>query len=1523
MAPHQIFFASDARRRVSAERSPLLSALATYLSTSLVQCRLRNPWDTEVVGELLEGTLLFADISGFTTLSEQLAPHGKEGAEELTFVLNAFFDRMIDIIAAHNGDVLQFGGDALVIVFGALPVAAGTDQQAHNQPPQREVARGTGFQPVTERDPELPGKMPVPPAVHSRFAGAALDAVRCGLHMQSAMHKFEQLVTSVGTFRLGMSIGVHHGRFLLASAGSWNGHLQQVVLGKTLNRLLKVESLADRGDVLVSAAARRLLRKRVPLEKQWNGCFRVVAPPSSIQPARPTDQRFPSAFEQLDQVESPTALEMASRYLIPAVYRRIAEDPAGYANEGEHRFIATMFVNFSGMGEVMRRFGNGRIPEVVHYLDAYLAGMTQIIVGHGGALARVSADVHGDKLLVLFGAPVAIENPEQRALRCALEMNRRVQELNAASPVALEQRIGIASGSAFCGNVGSDRRREYTVIADQANTAARLAVQGDAFEILVSRSVWHKAHESFRFRRQGPVRLRGKQHADEVYQLLAPRERPLPGPHWKRRLVGRGAQRREFRGIVDQVLKGKGQVLVVSGEAGIGKSRLVQQFVARCRAAGMTGLVGHCDPYGSSVPYFPWGQVLRRLLGIGRQDLAELTSHKLEARLADFSSELAAWAPLLGTMMGASFADNEHTSGLTPRQRKEKVFSLCLELLRMRARSTPIVLVLEDIHWLDPLSKELLDYLSEGLLDEPVLILAAHRPDPELAEWSTKGYVSRFELAPLSKKHTLEMLESLTGTRTVPGQLARLIHEKTQGNPLYVEEIVRALLEAKHLVWDQATDHYDFAQDAPVVDMPSTIQNLIQARVDRLSEEQRRILQFASVFGRTFPRDALRSVLPSRLSTENFEASLEELARLELIAPDHACAGHPDAFQHTLVQEVVYESLSYARRREIHRAIGEQMEQAAQGRIEENCDLLARHFDLGRVRDKAVKYLMMAGDRARRACANTEAADYFQRALMHLRALGDAREPQVLAQLLEDLADVQSLRGNYPAAVQHYQEALVRAEGPVAHARLEGKIGGVAYRQGQPRAGIEHLELGLRHLGIHAPRTRWQVRGSLLCQILVQAAHTLLPRLCVRQRGGNREAARAAIEIYETLSRISFEFDLEKTLDAHLRQLNLCESMPGSPEMAQTYSSHGIVCGIVPLFGRAIRYQQQGLAIREARRDRWGIAQSSNFMGICHYWRGQWDEALACLERSRQILHEVGDRWESEVTYLILSFIYLRRGELEQAAQHARTCLDLSQRAADPQGMGWALGALAEARSRQGKLEDALAHTLIALDCSEQAQDRMYVAVLRRVLGEVRLRMGHAEQAVEQMRSSVQQIQDYRLRHEYVLGAYAGLAESSLAVLPSIRDTATRNAALKQIGKLCRQAVGKASKFTNWLGAAYRVSALYEWAAGHPQKAARCFERSVETSRRLGSRYELAATYFDMARFLLESGRPGARDCIDQAKRVFEQCGAALDRDRVAALGAQLTADAEPLCHAQVPVHTGGRTSITTNSIAHLGETPR
>jgi tetratricopeptide (TPR) repeat protein len=277
---------------------------------------------------------------------------------------------------------------------------------------------------------------------------------------------------------------------------------------------------------------------------------------------------------------------------------------------------------------------------------------------------------------------------------------------------------------------------------------------------------------------------------------------------------------------------------------------------------------------------------------------------------------------------------------------------------------------------------------------------------------------------------------------------------------------------------------------------------------------------------------------------------------------------------------------------------------------------------------------------------------------------------------------------------------------------------------------------------------------------------------------------------------------------------------------------------------------------------------------------GRYEEAIARLERSLEIFREVGDRWETQLTHLILAYVYLRRGELQKAVQHALTSLDLSRRAEDAQGMGWAHGALAEAYNRQGRLEDALVHGRRSLAYSEQAHDRMYLAVARRILGGIHLRLGDTGQAIEELRGSLRQIDAYRLRHEFVMGTYPGLAEALLVA----RTDRNEASPLRPIRRLCRRGVGQASKFPNWLGHAYRVAALCEWAADRPRQARRYFQRSIESARALAAEYDLATTYFDWGRFLFQSGDAAAAASLEEARWLFEKCGASFDLQRTESL---------------------------------------
>jgi class 3 adenylate cyclase/tetratricopeptide (TPR) repeat protein len=1425
------------------------SSIKPYLSDALIKLRLHASADQRAIGAFCEGTLLFADITGFTALSERLASVGREGDEELTARLNEYFEAMVEVIAAHGGDVLQFGGDSLLVLFAETQLAADTAGSVSIDAPCNR---------------------------------AAVSAVACALAMQEVMHRFQRITTSYGEFQLSMRIALHRGDLLLGSAGLADGQSQQIFVGPAVRRLAQIEGLAQAGQVLVSGEVGRQLVGYVALS-ECNGCFRVdgtrneLISNDGVVPAPPA---LPTADCLAVDAEREVSLVSC---LIPAVYRRLVDAGQSAQDVGEHRYVTTMFVHFAGASPA----APSTADEAIRPLDLYLSAMGKIIHRHGGTLARVSADSAGERLLIFFGAPLAVERPEQRAMRCALEMNRRLSFVISQHDSPIEQRIAITSGSAFCGNVGARRRREYTVIGDHVNAACRLMGTAAPGEILVSASVRRASQGSFRFRRRQPLRLRGIEQPVQVHQLLAERIARSGGKRAQLTLVGRQSECTRLSRLIQRTLDGSQQIALLFGEPGVGKSRLVEEIGQRCSSRGMLRLIGQCDPYGGRIAYLPWAQILSQALGLASP--AEMTADVFVQRLAAAEStmpidcKLAAWSPLLGSVLGLAVAENEHTSGLEPRQRKEKLLGLCVDIVRSLCRRAPLVLVIEDMQWMDAPSRELLDHVVAATTDCPLFLLGAQRSGFEAGYDPLLARAERIELGPLDLQATVEMLQVVLGSVSVSDELVQLVHEKTRGNPLFVEELLRALIDARHLVKDEVTQSFRFAPTRDTTELPGTVANLILSRVDQLGEEPRRVIQIASIFGRSFRCDALHAALQFHVTPARFEATLREMATLDLIVEESKNPQPSYAFRHALVQEVVYESVAFSRRRLAHGVIGDVLERKLGVQAGASCEQLARHFDLAKSHDKAIHYLLLAGRKSKSVLANDAAADSFQRALDHFGDLpADKQDARVRLELLEELGDVHSLAGNYPDAMRSYSGCLEVADESVCRARLRGKLGGVAYRQGQPKLGIEHLDLGLAQLGIAVPHSRGQVYRSLFKQTAIQAAHTLLPALFVRERLRDLPATSAAIEIYESLSRICYESDLARTLDAHLRQLNVCEAIPGSEQMAQTYSSHGIVCGTIPLFRRALAYQRRGLEIRKSQSNRWGCAQSLNFMGISLYWMGRYRESLDCLLQSAEIFRDVGDRWESQVTYLILAFVKLRQGELAAALAHGQTCLELGQRADDAQGIGWALGALAEIANQQGQLADALNYAERALVSSRQAQDHMYLAVIRRTMAKIHLRMGQIPAAMQDASRSLQLIKRHRLRHEYVRGAASTMAEAYLAARESTDTGRSPDAApsLKEIGKLAGQGVRQAGKYHNWLPYAYRVTGQFEWSAGRPSAAQRFFSRGVESATALGSEYELAMLHFDQAR-CGPADSPAARRSLLEAKRLFEKCGAGFDLRQV------------------------------------------
>lgn len=961
--------------------SPDLQNISAYLPHTILRARVQDPSLPRVRGGFAEGAVLFADISGFTAMSERLSQLGKAGAEEVTAILNRCFTALLDTLYTHGGDLFKFGGDAL-----------------------------TAFFPGDERQ--------------------AAVAVQTALRMQEAMRAFQETLTSAGTFRLEMRVGINWGRVFLAEAGS-ERRLEIVLSGSVVNRTAAAEAAAEAGEVAVTAETFALLGEGFAAEPVDGGFCRIARQRQET----PIRLAAPVAID-ICALGRAGGIELLRSYLVQGLYEKLLAQPAEV--EGEHRWVTVLFIHFWGIDY-------DRDPGATEKLTRYIALVEETAYRYGGVLNKSDIYTHGDKLMILFGAPFAHENDEERTIRCALDI--RAESLG----FDLHHRFGINAGYVFAGVVGSSLRKEYTVMGDTVNLAARVMALAAEGQIAVSEAVQRKTAAQFSLQFLGKRSVKGKAAAIPVYEvgaLLEQRTRPVQE---KRRLVGRENERELLRSAAHQALSGESQLLVLVGEAGIGKSCLAEDLLDHCRVQGMQVFAAECPFYGAYVPYSPWAEILKGLLGIHESNPAEAKRERLVQGMTAATAHLVPWAPVLGEILGISLPDTPLTISLEPGQRKARVFEVVLDLVRHRAAQAPLVLLLEDIHWMDDLSRELLDDLVQTIRGLPLLVIALSRPDPRLAELNALEQVIVVHLSELADEAVRDLIVSLLPLPEIPPPLCDLILVKSQGNPFFIEEVIRTLT-ATGLIREQGGVPR-ITSDLATVEIPDTIQRLITSRIDDLGEGSKSLIKVASVLGRQFRYSFLRGLCPREVDDQSLQERLAGLADLGLLLAREAEPDTEYLFRHVLIQEMAYDSLPFARRKALHHEVGCYIETSFPEALEDHYELLAYHYSRTDDAEKAIDYLMKAATKTKRLYANQTALNFYLDALRRLAQGEEGREraqPQIECHF--GLGEIRKLIGQYPEAQANYEAALPLAKqlgDPQLQAKAYQSIGQLKNRTGE------------------------------------------------------------------------------------------------------------------------------------------------------------------------------------------------------------------------------------------------------------------------------------------------------------------------------------------------------------------------------------------------------------------------------------------------------------------------------------------
>jgi class 3 adenylate cyclase/tetratricopeptide (TPR) repeat protein len=998
----------------------------------------------------------------------------------------------------------------------------------------------------------------------------AAQAASAAVEMRAALRDAAAVPTSVGRVALRMSVGLHSGLVHVFRVG--HSHQELLIAGPAASETTRMEHVAGPGQIVVSTATRRALPARaaeVACGPGWLLRWR--------QPKVPTRAPVPTRA---------VAGEVVASYL-PVTLRRHLSEPS---REPEHRVATVAFLQFGGVDQRLAADGPDSVADA---LEQIIGAVQTAAEASDVTFLATDIDEDGGKIMLATGVPSTGADDEGRMLRCL----RRIAD----SPLPLPIRMGVNRGHVFTGEVGMVYRSTFSVMGDTVNTAARLMAAAPPGSVYAGADVVERARTSFASSALEPLTVKGKAAPLRAFAVGPEVGRRTPTDDRALPFVGREAERAALHHHLDQVVAGKGGLVMIEGDAGVGKSRLVSEVLHECadaddEAPAFTVLTVHGESYGVAFPHRALRDTVRDLLHVRRADPREMATALL-ANLQVFAPELLPVAPLIAEVAHVEVPSTPEVDELEPRFRPDRQADAIIRLLALRIAG-PLVVVVEDAHWIDDASANLLDRVAAsatGPTAQPWLVVGLRRPGAGagLAPTSDDAYMT-IALGPLRETEASELVWSATDAVPLRPHDVRAIVIRAAGNPLFLQELLR------HVGQLATTNGH--------ATLPDTLEAVLGAQIDSLPREARQVLRCAAVLGRSFRAEALELIVrPDGIAIGAVvESELSDFIEIEQ---------ERWRFRQALARDVAYEGLSYRRRAELHRRAGAATERLARGRVEQVADLLARHYAASQDVDLAWRYGRLAARRARAAYANEEAATHYEQALEAVRRLPDVSATEKAA-MWTGLGDVREQLGMYAEAVTAYRRAAVLVRGdPAASARLALRRGRAREQNGAYAAALREVRTAAAALaGVETEQAdRWRARLTAF-----EAA--------VRQgQERPREALAVAERAAEAAGRCGERFAL-----------------------AQAY---GVLDWALIFLGRPSEavFAPRALALYEELGDLSRQALILNNLGAAAYYSGHWDDAAAFYERSKEASRRAGNEVQAALGALNLGEILVNQGRLDDA----------------------------------------------------------------------------------------------------------------------------------------------------------------------------------------------------------------------------------------------------------------------------------
>ncbi|MGH7852226.1 MAG: adenylate/guanylate cyclase domain-containing protein [Candidatus Binatia bacterium] len=982
--------------------------------------------------------------------------------------------------------------------------------------------------------------------------------------------------------------------------------------------------------------------------------------------------------------------------------------------EGERKQVTVLFADIRGSTSLIEKLDP---EEVRRHFDPIIHIMMDAVHQYEGTVNQVL----GDGIMALFGAPLAHEDHAVRACYAALKMQEGIRtcaEHRGANDDAVKIGVGINSGEVVVRSITNDLNIDYSALGHTTHLAARMEALASAGSILMTADTLREVEGFVEIQSLGALQVKGFSKSVEVFELIGAtgiRNRfQAAAARGLSSFVGRHAEIDAFRSFTAQADSGRGQVLALVGDAGMGKSRLVREFIEHHLAPQWRVLETSSVSYGKATAFFPVIELLRNYFSLlVGEDSAGIQRKVVEQMLALDEALMDSIPPILMLLDAASsLLDSQaevaramaRFNRLEPQEKRSQTFRALQRLFLCDSGRQPLLMVFEDLHWIDGETQAFLDLLVEILPSSRIYLLVNYRPGYSHT-WASKDYYSRIRVDPLSADGANELIESLSGNNEDLAPLKELLLKRTEGNPFFIEEIVRSLTETGVLVGSKGAYRPGIAIDS--IRIPGTVRTVVADRVDRLPGAQKQLLQTAAVIGVVVPLGLLRAV--SELPESQLSEYLSDLQASEFLYESNLFPELEYSFTHALTNEVVYNALLHERRTAIHASVVDALEEISANRASEHSEALAHHAFQGELWGKAVRYSHDAGAKSMSRSAFLEAVSDYERGLTASTHLPDA--PAKLAQQIDlhlEARNALFLLGNSSRVAEHLlaAEALAEKLGDEQRtARVLNFLNSYYGLAGDPERAIEIGQRALRLSAVQA-----DLASSTVTNYYLGAAYN--------------KTGQYALAVEALLRGV-------KNLGADHRY----ERFGTAAVLSVICRSHLVQClAAMGRFNEGKEFGSQGMQIGQEAEHATSMIHMTCSVGMLHLLKGDLPQAAAMLERSLELCQSANIPVYVPFIASRLGCAYAQAGRVSEALPYLEQGVDETLNSGRAAFVSLSMASLAEGYLFAGRVEEAIAVAERALALAQQHKERGHEACALKLLGDTSMHEGGCDPAKAEAR---------------------------------------------------------------------------------------------------------------------------------------------------------------------------------------------